>query len=104
MQPDEPSERSIARKQRAQARDRQALIDAELSRFMATLGGRAFIHDLLLRCHVMSTPYSENPYSAYFQMGEQNIGLIVTADLLRVAPEHYQQMMNEANQKDETND
>jgi len=67
---------------------------------MSLKEGRKWMYDLLVRCHVGCTPYlSERPYDSAFQMGEQNIGLILQADIGLAAPDKYQLMLKEANEK-----
>ena len=67
--------------------------------------GRRWMYDLLLRCHIWSTPFAMGqPDGTAFRLGEQNIGLQVFADVMKAAPDDYVLMMNEASEKDIINE
>lgn len=58
--------------------------------------GRLWLYDLLLTCHVFSTPYVRGDSDAsHIQMGEQNIGLRVLSDISVAAPDKYMLMIKE---------
>lgn len=61
--------------------------------------GRAWFYDLLVKCKVISTPFTDDPYRTAFKCGEQNIGLMILADLQDAAPDNYLQMVKEARGK-----
>jgi len=80
------------RKRAARTRaDRLKFVEAAMSMEQ----GRAWFYDLLLRCKVISTPFSVDPYETAFRCGTQNVGLQVLDDIQTAAPEQYALMMSE---------
>src|SRR6266852_5471281 len=76
-----------------------------IASIMSTLSGRAWMHDLLARCHIGHTAFVAGHADVTdFQLGEQNVGLQLWADAINVAPHEYALMMAEANQKEVAND
>jgi hypothetical protein len=67
---------------------------------MGMPNGRAYIHELLLRCHVFSQPFAANALLTAFACGELNIGQSMLADIMRDCPDEYILMMREANGRD----
>ena len=63
---------------------------------MSVSGGRQWMHEVLLRCHVFSSTYTGEALSAAFMEGERNIGLQILTD---IAPEDYALMMREAHDR-----
>ena len=65
--------------------EKQARID-EVERIdtvrtlMATTGGRRWVHDLLVRCHVFASSFSLDAKEMAFREGERHVGLHVLAD------------------------
>src|SRR5216684_2102493 len=68
-----------------------------LSSVMATVGGRAWMYDILVRCHVFSSSFNTNSMALAFSEGERNIGLKLIADIHEHCPNRYSEMMQEAN-------
>lgn len=73
----------------------------ELLNFVAAVmeqkPGRAWMHDLLVFCHVFESPFvMGHPDGTAFRLGEQNIGLKLTADIQAAAPKEYVLMCEEA--------
>lgn len=67
-----------------------------IRQIMSSVEGRAWIWNLLSRCHVYSTSFSSNALSMAFQEGERNIGLIINAEVTaKPLYELYQQMVKE---------
>lgn len=62
---------------------------------MTTEQGRAWFYDLLVRCRVVSTPYIENSDKTIFNLGQQNVGLMVLDDIQTAAPDDYVTMVTE---------
>lgn len=76
-----------------------------VAHIMSTLPGRAWMHDLLLKCSIFSTPFVAGAYDiTAFKCGGQNIGLQIFADVHASAPREYVLMMQEASQKESAND
>lgn len=57
--------------------------------------GRNWIWRQLALCGVFRSPFGNNPHMSYFAGGEQNVGLRILAELVRVCPDLYTQMMME---------
>lgn len=66
---------------------------------MTTPQGRAWFYDTLVRCKVVSTPYIENSDRTIFNLGQQNIGLMILEDIQIAAPENYLRMVTENKSK-----
>src|SRR5579859_2392765 len=104
MPPPDFSQRKDVRKaQKASEIAEQARI-SYTRRIMSEPEGRQWMHDLLTRCHVFSTPFVRSaPDLTAFNCGEQNIGYRTFADVVNHCPIEYVQMMQEANLRDLTN-
>jgi len=88
----EPAQVNKARKKAARTRaDRLHFVEAALT----TEQGRAWFYDILVRCRVLSTPYTNNPYDTAFKCGMQNIGLQILDDVQTAAPDNYMKMIKE---------
>lgn len=95
--------RMIRAAQKRSKTDR-ALDDGVLTMIMTTPNGRAWMWRLIARCHAFKTPYTGDDAATNFQLGEQNIGLELIADLLRACPDQFIFMMREANDGGRTDD
>jgi hypothetical protein len=63
--------------------------------------GRKWMYEVLNMCHIYSTPFVQgDPYASAFQMGEQNIGNMLLADVQAAAPANYLLMCKEGNTDD----
>ncbi len=82
----------------------RALDDGVLLALMTTQQGRAWMWRMIGRCHAFRTPYTGENNATNFQLGEQNIGLELIADLLRACPDQFIFMMREANDGGRTDD
>ena len=71
---------------------------------MSTLQGRRYFHDLLAFCHLFSDPFTADALREAFSKGERNVGLIIYNDIVAHCPEHFVQMMREAQIKDLTDE
>lgn len=89
------SERSSVRQAQKTAKIAESLRHATLTQLMSTPTGRAWMYDLLARCHIGSTPFSTDALTTAFQCGEQNIGLQLWGDLQSTCPDQYILMMRE---------
>jgi len=67
-----------------------------LSAAMASSGGRAWMYDILVRCHIFTTSFHSNALSMAFMEGERNVGLKLVADIHAHCPDRYNEMMQEA--------
>lgn len=92
----DPVEVNKARKKAARTRaDRLEFVKAA----MTTIQGRAWFYDLIVRCHVFSTPFDADPYRHAYRAGEANVGLMVLDDIQVAAPEDYLKMICENKSK-----
>jgi hypothetical protein len=86
--------------QRRQAKAEDDTRDTFIQHSMGVVEGRMYFHALLVRCHVFANPYAANGRSTAFNCGELNIGQQVLADIMRLCPDEYVQMMREANARE----
>ena len=70
---------------------------------MSSPGGRAWMHDRLVRCHIFETSYNDISNRMAFAEGERNVGVQDLIDIMRFAPDQYIQMMREFNDKEQAN-
>ncbi len=93
---DEP--RDSARKQRA-LNERRA-DDAFLQNALKSRAGRNYFWRVLERCHLFEMTYVMGVFDATaFREGERSIGNQMLADIVRVAPEAFIEMMADRNKK-----
>jgi hypothetical protein len=71
-----------------------------INTIMGMVNGRAYVHDLLVRCHVFAQPFSADALLTAFACGELNVGQRVLADVMLHCPDNYITMMREANARD----
>jgi hypothetical protein len=91
------SERKDIRKaEKAQAIHERARLEFVFS-MMATISGRTWAYDLLVRCHIFQNPFTPDALATAFGCGEMNIGQAVLADIMQACPDQYVIMMREAN-------
>lgn len=67
-----------------------------LQSIMYNTAGRTWMHDLLERCHVFHSSYSDKPLAMAYSEGERNIGLQLFLGIVQLCPDQYLQMMGEA--------
>lgn len=84
----------------ARLKDRQREADEEFKAMMAVPGFRAFLWRLLERTHVFEISADVGSANqTFFREGERNVGLGLMADVLRLCPEQYRAMSEEAAQR-----
>lgn len=76
-------------------REREADEDAVIKVLMASKPGRSFVYGVLEFCHVYATSFRMNALEMSKNEGERNVGLMLTARLVRVCPEFYLKMLEE---------
>jgi hypothetical protein len=81
---------------------RQAADDV-LVELMSRRNGRAWIYDLLERCHCFESSFSSDPLAMAFSEGERNTALKFLADINRVCPDHYITMVRERHARELAN-
>lgn len=88
------------RQAKLEAKVRKREADAVYSGIMQHAGGRRWMYDLLGRCGVYTTSFDRSALQMSFLEGQRNIGLALVAEVTRVCPELYVQMLKEQNNKD----
>jgi hypothetical protein len=68
---------------------------------MSVTQGRTYFHNLLSRCHLFNSSFAPDPHVTAFSEGERNIGLQIYADILRLSPNQFITMMQEASIKEQ---
>lgn len=74
-------------------RDEEQKVRNFLEGAMKSDQGLAFLYQLLERCHCFQTAYTGEIASTNFKLGEQNIGLRLTTDLVRVSEAGYMEVL-----------
>ena len=74
-------------------------------RIMSEAIGRTWMHAVLLRCNLFSTPFVRGSVDGTaFNCGAQNVGLQLFVDVVNHCPTEYILMMQEASHKELFND
>jgi len=73
-----------------------AKADAAIAAIMQHPETRAWVYGLLANCGMFRSSFDRSALSMAFNEGQRNIGLGVTAEIMRVVPESYTQMVREA--------
>lgn len=92
--PDTSDPKAVNKSRKRAARSRAERLKF-ISAAMSHEEGRAWFYDILLFCKIFQSPYSEDPYRTYFQLGHQNIGLKILEDLQEASPDEYLLMIRE---------
>ncbi len=71
---------------------------------MSRKTGRAWFHDLLVRCAIFDGTFTGDPHLEAFTKGQRNIGLMIYNDIVTHCPDHFVQMMREASIQETLND
>lgn len=61
---------------------------------------RAWMFDLLAVCQMFQTSFSKSALEMAFNEGSRNVGLRLTADIMRVCPDNYVKMLREHKDKE----
>lgn len=97
--PDEDNYDTSDKEQVNKARKKYSRTRADRLKFvqaaMSHPEGRAWFYDLIIRCHVFSTPFDDDPYRHAFRAGEANIGLQILSDVQEAAADNYSKMISE---------
>jgi len=86
----------VAAKRRSAGKKRKASEDV-VHTIMSTQAGREWMRTILDSCHSFSTSFTGEPFSMAFKEGERNIGLMLTAQIMRAAPDEFIMMLKEHN-------
>lgn len=77
--------------------------DADLRWVLSDARGRRFLWNELGRCGLHAQTYSPNNSEHCFKAGERNAAIRLNLDVIRVSPEHYLLMQQEAIEDDARN-
>lgn len=72
---------------------------ADIEKLMEKAEGRRIVWRLLEQCNVFGTTFSHEPLTMAFNEGQRNIGLLILADVMEVAPKRYMVMTLEAQER-----
>jgi hypothetical protein len=86
----------VAAKRRSAGRKRKAS-ESIVYTIMSTQAGRDWFHTLLTSCHCFNSSFTGEALSMAFREGERNIGLMLTAQVMKAAPNEFIQMLKEHN-------
>jgi len=76
-----------------------------VKRIMSDTEGRGWMHDLLESCFIFGEPFVQgSPDATVYNLGRQNVGKQIFADVVTECPTQYVQMMQEASHKELSND
>lgn len=100
MEPHDASDPKAVADAKARAGRIQKADDGVLKNLLALPEGRAFVYRRLAAMHIFETSFTPGePDKTAFKLGEQNIGLQLLAQIVKVDPDAYVLMMKE--QQDE---
>ena len=74
-----------------------------INTIMGVASGRAYVHDLLVYCHVFAQPFAADPHDTSFRCGQLDVGQVLLRDIMSFCPDNYVTMMREANVRSSTN-
>lgn len=99
--PYDASDVEQVREKRLSAKELQRQLDAMTVALMDTRQGRAWMWNLLTATKVFQSSFSNRALEMAFAEGQRNVGLLLMADITRVAPANYVKMAQENGAKDE---
>lgn len=91
--------RSDVRKAEKAARAETANRGAILMMLASSVEGRQYLWDALEHSHIFASTFTGDPLRSAFLEGERNVGLRLLSDLVQECPNHFLQMMREANER-----
>jgi len=95
----DPNSKADVRKAREREKDDQRDLDEFLRQMLSLRQGRKYFWGLLASCGIGHNPYRPDVTATAFACGEMNVGQRILADIIRVAPERYVEMMGEQNDR-----
>lgn len=97
QQPYDAGDKNQVEQKTAGVKTRDQREDNNFIGMMNTPNFRAFVWDRLVECHVFAQSADvTNVNNTYFREGERNVGLKLTARVLRLCPHQYPIMAAEA--------
>jgi hypothetical protein len=86
----------VAAKRRSAGKKRKAN-ESVVYTIMSTQAGREWMHSVLSSCHCFSSSFTGETLSMAFKEGERNIGLMLTAQIMKASPDEFVMMLKEQN-------
>ncbi len=74
---------------------RQGILDEVTKQLMSTKSGRSWVREQLAFAGVNRTPFALDPLQTAFNCGQQNVGQRLLAEVTRVAPKEYLELLKE---------
>lgn len=90
----------VAAKRRTEGRKRKQ-DDAVVKTIMSSQAGRGWMHSMLASCHCFSMSFTGEALSSAFKEGERNIGNMMIASIMKVAPDEFIMMLKEHSKKND---
>lgn len=89
----DPKQVNNARKKSARKlAERLRMVEA----IMQQIEGRRWVFDFLQGCHIYGNPVVQSdPHMTYFNLGQENVGKRLLADVVAAAPREYLLMLEE---------
>jgi hypothetical protein len=86
----------VAARRRSAGKKRKAN-ESVVYTIMSTQTGREWMHSLLESCHCFGTSFTGESLTMAFKEGERNIGLMLTAQIMKASPDEFILMLKEQN-------
>lgn len=90
---DDPKQVNRARKKKARAEYES---DEVLTLIMSQPNGRRWVNELINFSHPLGDPIALETHRTYYNIGAQQLGKKLLADLYRLCPDMYSRMLKEA--------
>jgi len=78
-----------------EAKSAEQILKETVRGMMLTEANRKYVYDLLASCNIYGNSFASDPYKTAFNLGEQNIGRRILADLQLSCPDLYLVMLEE---------
>lgn len=95
--------KQVAKRTKSAKREEQKVREF-LIRSLKDPMGQAFLYSLLERCHCYQTPFTADTNQTNFNLGEQNIGLILTAQILSASEAGYLELLKYGQRRNRQSD
>lgn len=86
----------FVKKRISEAKRRESASATVVRQIMSSDTGRAWMYDLLARCHIFQNPFDANALKMSFACGEMNVGQGLVLQVSVTCPENYLLMLKEA--------
>jgi hypothetical protein len=96
---DNAGDRKSIRRKEKESRLADRLRRDVVTSIMSTAPGRAWLWDMLSRCHIFHTTFNGDPLGTAFAEGQRSVGLALLSDIMAHCPDYYIQAMRESNER-----